>query len=284
MEIRKNFLHWTAAAAALLLLPPSLAAQQQSAIIRGLVAGADGRPVADATVSLLDHLGSPVAVTRTEFTGRFRLDDVPPGTYTLLAEAPPQQSDARVVTVRAALPVDVELTLTARLSESVIVQGTSEAPPVTTRMTIAGEALRQLPTRLPSRGVQQLLATLPGWASEDNGLLHVRGVDDGFLYVEDGVPVYDPDGVWNLFKTHGIGAVVWDWSSLSHVLPNLKTFKWADIPVGDKGMHTVAVFDKDGRFIVTFGQYPRSGGVYIDGMLIDEHVVVISKFNRVNLP
>jgi len=35
------------------------------------------------------------------------------------------------------------------------------------------------------------LATLPGWASEDNGLLHVRGVDDGFLYVQDGVPVYD---------------------------------------------------------------------------------------------
>ena len=35
------------------------------------------------------------------------------------------------------------------------------------------------------------MATLPGWATEDNGLLHVRGIDDGFLYVIDGVPVYE---------------------------------------------------------------------------------------------
>ena len=70
-------------------------------------------------------------------------------------------------------------------------EGAAEAPAVTTRTTVAGDALRQMPTRLPSRGVQQSLATLPGWSSEDNGMLHVRGVDDGVVYVEDGVPVYD---------------------------------------------------------------------------------------------
>ncbi|MGH9255847.1 MAG: TonB-dependent receptor, partial [Vicinamibacterales bacterium] len=191
LAIRTKGLHGIAVVAAMLLLQSALAAQQQSAIIRGLVAGADGQPVAGATVTLLDHLGSRVGATRTEANGRFRLEEVPPGSYTLLAEAPPQQSDARIVTVRAALPIDVELTLATRIAESVIVQGASEAPPVTTRITIAGEALRQMPTRLPSRGVQQVLTTLPGWAGEDNGLLHVRGVDDGVLYVEDGVPVYD---------------------------------------------------------------------------------------------
>jgi len=190
MAMKTGFL-LSVVTATILLLPVSLAAQQQSAIIRGLVAGTDGQPVAHATVTLLDQLGSQVAATRTQADGRFRLEDVAPGTYTLLAESPPQRSDARIVTVQAALPLDVELTLAARIAESVIVQGTTEAPPVTTRMTIAGEALRQMPTRLPSRGMQQMLATLPGWASEDNGLLHVRGVDDGFLYVEDGVPVYD---------------------------------------------------------------------------------------------
>ena len=39
--------------------------------------------------------------------------------------------------------------------------------------------------------LQDVVATLPGWATEDNGLLHSRGVDDGFLYVVDGVPVYE---------------------------------------------------------------------------------------------
>ena len=36
-----------------------------------------------------------------------------------------------------------------------------------------------------------MLATVPGWGSEDNGLLHVRGVDEGVLYVVDGVPSYE---------------------------------------------------------------------------------------------
>ncbi len=172
------------------LIPGALAAQPQSAIIRGRVAGADGQPVAGAAVTLLDRLGSPIAATQTEADGSFQLENVPPGTYTLLAEAPPQRSDARVVAVQTPLPIDVQLTLAAHVAESVIVQGTAEAQ-VTTRMTIAGDAIRQLPTRMPSRGVQQVLATLPGWGSEDNGLLHVRGVDDGVLYVEDGLPVYD---------------------------------------------------------------------------------------------
>ena len=180
-----------AVAAAMLFATAPLLAQQQSATIRGTVTGPDGQAFPGATVTLLDQLGTRIAATETQPTGRFLFEQVAPGTYTLFAEAPPQRSDARVVTVQAALPIEVALTLAAHLAETVVVEGTAEAPPVTTRVTIAGDALRQMPTRLPSRGVQQLLATLPGWASEDNGVLHVRGVDDGVLYVEDGVPVYD---------------------------------------------------------------------------------------------
>src|SRR5205823_6726064 len=192
-----------AVAAALLFSPAPLWAQQQSAAIRGLVTGPDGLAFPDATVTLLDQLGSRIAVTHTESTGRFLFEQVAPGTYTVFAEAPPgipsaadalaspQRSDARVVTVQGALPIEIALTLAPHIAETVVVEGTAEAPTVTTRTTVAGDALRQMPTRLPSRGVQQLLATLPGWSSEDNGVLHVRGVDEGVLYVEDGVPVYD---------------------------------------------------------------------------------------------
>jgi outer membrane receptor protein involved in Fe transport len=185
-----QILRW-ALGAAILFAPMPLMAQQQSASIRGLVTGPDGQAFADAMVTLLDQLGSGIAVTHTEPTGRFLFEQVAPGTYTVFAEALSQRSDARVVTVQAALPIDVALRLAPHLAETVVVEAAAEAPAVTTRVTMGGDALRQLPTRLPSRGVQQLLATLPGWASEDNGVLHVRGVDDGVLYVEDGVPVYD---------------------------------------------------------------------------------------------
>ena len=182
---------WWIAMAVLTLWVPGLGAQQQSAIIRGVVSGVDGQAVTGATVTLLDRVGASLASTHTDASGRFQFEEVPPGSYTLFAEATPQRSDARIVTVQGALPIDVQLTLVDGIAESVIVRGGAEAPPVTTRITIGGETLRQMPTRLPSRAVQQALATLPGFASEDNGLLHVRGVDDGFLYVEDGVPVYD---------------------------------------------------------------------------------------------
>lgn len=177
-------------ATALLLHPALASAQQQSALVRGRVYGPDGRPVAAATVTLLDQRGTPVSRTETAAGGGFRLEDVSPGRYTLFAEGAAGGASARVLTVTGALPIAVELTLGTQIIESVVVRG-SDGPSVTTRTTVAGEALRQSPTRLSSQGVPQLLATLPGWASEDNGLLHVRGVDDGILYVEDGVPIYD---------------------------------------------------------------------------------------------
>ena len=185
-----TFRKW-AIVAAVALLPATLVAQQQSAVVRGIVTGVDRQVIPDVTVVLLDQLGSRVALTKTEPDGRFRFQDVPPGTYTVIADAASNRSSGHVVAVQGALPVDVELTLVGRIAQNVVVEGSAEPPPVAARTTIAGDALRQLPTRLASRGVQHMLATLPGWTSEDNGLLHVRGVDDGFLYVQDGIPIHD---------------------------------------------------------------------------------------------
>ena len=215
--MKKRLLLQVLVTAGAMLCPPPAMSQQQSAIIRGVVSGADGQPVVGAEVTLLDHLGTPVTATRSEDNGRFRFEQVPPGTYTLFAEATSQRSDARIITVQRALPIDVQLTLAPRLAESIVVRGDEDAPPVTTRITIAGETLRQIPTRLPGRAVQQMLATLPGFSSEDDGLLHVRGVDDGFLYVEDGVPVYDR--LDNLFGIAPDAASIGSMSVLTGYIP-----------------------------------------------------------------
>ena len=66
-------------------------------------------------------------------------------------------------------------------------------------MTLSGDAVRRAPARVRSRGLQDAIATTPGWSTEDNGLLHVRGIDDGFLYVIDGMPVYERiDGLFGV--------------------------------------------------------------------------------------
>ena len=174
-------------------------AQLQQGRIDGRVLGPDGSPVDGAVVTLLDGLGNPLASVISQ-AGQFGLTNVAPGTYSLRADAPPLSALLQTLTVGGALPVQVELRMSAVLTEQIVVQGEQPGPgSTTTRITLAGDAVRRAPARLRSRGLQDAIATTPGWATEDNGLLHVRGVDDGILYVVDGVPVYERlDGLFGV--------------------------------------------------------------------------------------
>jgi outer membrane receptor for ferrienterochelin and colicin len=191
---------WGILGVALVLLVPAYGvAQIQHATIVGVVVGPDGSPIADARVTLLDQLGNPVTSVAAP-NGQFRIVNVSPGTYSLRADAPPLRAQLRALTVLGALPITVELRLSAVLAEQVSVSGElDQSVTTTTRVTLAGDAVRRAPIRISSRGLQDAVATTPGWATEDNGLLHARGVDDGFLYVVDGVPIYE-----RLDTLHGV--------------------------------------------------------------------------------
>jgi outer membrane receptor protein involved in Fe transport len=178
-------------------LAGSAAAQVQSGAIVGTVVAPDGRPADGVTVTLVDSLGTPMNSVVTQ-SGNFRLANVAPGTYGLRAEAPPLRAVIAALAVADAIPVRVELRLAGVATEQIIVTA-GGLDQRTTRVTLAGDAVRRAPARVRSRGLQDAIATTPGWATEDNGLLHVRGVDDGFLYVIDGVPVYERiDGLFGV--------------------------------------------------------------------------------------
>lgn len=182
-------------------IPSYAAAQLQLTTIDGTARGPDGTPVAGAVVMLLDGLGSALKTVTTTAEGRFRLANVAPGTYTLQADAAPLHATLRALTIGGALPIALELRMSPVVAEQVIVRSEDFAQPgsTATRITLSGDAVRRAPARVQSRGLQDAIATAPGWATEDNGLLHVRGVDDGFLYVIDGVPVYDRlDGLFGV--------------------------------------------------------------------------------------
>jgi len=185
-------------AAVLLVAGPAGAAQLQQGTITGTVVDPDGRPVAGISITLLDELGQPVMSVMAGGDGQYRLANVAPGTYGLSADREPLRATVEAVHVTGALPVTVDLRLSAVLAEQITVR--AEEPAATkTEITLAGETIRRAPARLRSRGLQDAIATTPGWAGEDNGLLHVRGVDDGFLFVIDGVPVYERiDGLFGV--------------------------------------------------------------------------------------
>ena len=183
--------HLTSSHSGSFCLPPCLSAQLQQGSIFGTIVGPNGAAIDRADVTLIDQLGNAVTSV-TASNGEFRISNVPPGSYSLRADAPPFQAIVNKLTVSDALPIEIQLRLSAVLSEQVVVTDEASQPVSTaTRVTLAGDAVRRAPIRISSRGLQDAIATTPGFATEDNGLLHARGVDDGFLYVIDGVPMYE---------------------------------------------------------------------------------------------
>ena len=180
------------------LASPALAQLQQGTIVGSLV-GPNGVAINEARVTLFDQLGNAVT-TVTAINGQFRLTNVATGSYSLKAEAAPFEAVVQTLTVADALPITLELKLSAALAEQVNVTAETNQPVTTaTRTTLGGDSVRRAPIRISSRGLQDAIATTPGWATEDNGLMHARGVDDGFLYVVDGVPMYE-----RMDSAHGI--------------------------------------------------------------------------------
>ena len=170
--------------------PAPALAQLQVAVLQGQVVDPQSQPLAHATVQLQDPSGHAVRSALTSSDGRFRLDDVAPGSYVIRIEVDGAPVLTRPLVVRGSLPVELTLQTGMAVAESIVVRGDAGANTTEHPWSLAGETVRDVGEPLPGQRVQGALASLPGWMAEDNGLLHVRGVDDGLLYVQDGIPVY----------------------------------------------------------------------------------------------
>ncbi len=166
-------------------------AQLQLARIQGLLLDVQGQPMAGAAVQLTDPLGGSIDSQTSDPAGRFVFSGVAPGRYALRAVSAGEDSLIYPLSVDAGLPIDVTLRFPPRVTGTVVVEAPLARDAVTSRASVAGASVDLVPVRIGARGIQEVVATLPGWATEDNGLIHIRGIDDGFLYVVDGVPVYE---------------------------------------------------------------------------------------------
>jgi len=169
-----------------------LHAQPRRATIQGDVAVLGSAPLPDIAIVLLAEGGETLATAMTDASGRYEIRDVAPGRYGLRATI-----GTRQVVEWITVGLDPRMTVSLRLEPPEFgfplytVSGSLEDEFTRIQSTLDGEILRDLPARLQTRALPQAIASLPGFAEEDNGLLHVRGVDDGVLYVEDGIPIYD---------------------------------------------------------------------------------------------
>jgi outer membrane receptor protein involved in Fe transport len=175
----------------LVVLGPAEAfAQLQVARLRGRVIDSQSQGIARATVLLQDPSGNAIRAAATATDGSFQIADVAPGSYLIRVELGGVVVLTRALVVLGSLPVELTLQTGLAVAESIVVQGDAGSNTAEHPWSLAGDAVREVAEPLPSQRVQAALASLPGWMAEDNGLLHVRGVDDGLLYVQDGIPVY----------------------------------------------------------------------------------------------
>jgi outer membrane receptor protein involved in Fe transport len=173
------------------MAPLAVVAQVQLSRLDGVVLDAAGRPVAGVDVTVSDPLGATVRRATTDPSGRFLIVDLAPGRYRLAVDGGGAATSPVPLAIADGLPASVTLHVPPAFRDAVVVESARPAASIATRTSLGAESIARTPGRAGSRRLQDVVATLPGWATEDNGLLHSRGVDDGFLYVVDGVPVYE---------------------------------------------------------------------------------------------
>ena len=173
----------------------SARAQIQIGTVRGTVADPTRARLPHAKVTLEHPVSGFHRLTTTDQLGEFVFNNVPFAPHTLRVEVPGFQSLERVVYVRSNIPVVLEIGLNvAGVIQRVAVEAESrllEKDSPSTETALGQSLIQRWPGARPSADLQELVATVAGWSAGDNGLLHARGVDDGFLFVADGIPLSD---------------------------------------------------------------------------------------------
>lgn len=178
--------------AACTLLPVTPAsAQIRTSSITGVVEDPAGARVAAQPVDVMDPATGQHWRALTDATGVFAVGPLPHGRYTLTvwAAAGFRAYTADAV-VRSNLPtvVNVRLSLAA-FDDSQVVSARIDALPFTTRSELRLNGMMAVLPAQRATSLAYLIAGAPGIARAHNALVHVRGVEDGLLYVVDGVPV-----------------------------------------------------------------------------------------------
>lgn len=180
--------------AASVLFGFSIVAQTRIGTIQGTVKDPAGALVAGATVTLTQPVTGYHQSAQTDAQGSFRLINVPFNTYTLHVVGQGFQPAEESIDLESAVPsnVDFKLTLSGvanevNVTESALVENDKTSSDTDINQTV----IERQAGAAPSRGMEAIVASAPGFATDDNGRMHPRGSESQVQYVIDGVPVTD---------------------------------------------------------------------------------------------
>ena len=171
--------------------------------IRGKITDPSGAVVAGATVSLSNDLTLYRREAKASASGEFQFTNIPPNVYHLEVDAAGFQHYHHDLTVRSAVPVNLEIALaieTQRASVAV----TSEAPLIETTPSAHADVDNTLFSKMPTASIASGLSDIitlstPAVVADSDGFFHSLGDHAQMALSIDNQPITDQQG--SLFST-----------------------------------------------------------------------------------
>lgn len=171
--------------------------------LQGKVTDPSGAVLAGAVVTLSNDLTLYRQETKTSASGQFSFTNIPPNVYHFEIDTPGFQRYHRDLTVRSAVPVELEIGLSlAAQRETVAV--TSEAELLETTPTAHVDADRELFSKMPTASIATGLSDIitlstPAVVADSDGFFHSLGDHAQMALSIDNQPITDQQG--SLFST-----------------------------------------------------------------------------------
>ncbi len=171
--------------------------------IRGKVADPSGAVVAGATVRLFNDLTLYRREAVASASGEYQFTNIPPNVYHLEADAAGFQHYHSDLSVRSAVPVNVDIALALATQRSSVTVG-AEAPLMETTPSAHADADREVFSKLPETTIASGLSDIitlstPAVVADSDGFFHSLGDHAQMALSIDNQPITDQQG--SLFST-----------------------------------------------------------------------------------
>ena len=181
---------------ALLFFGPTVFAQARIGSIQGIVKDPGGALVPNAQITVTQPVTGYRQTTQTDAQGAFKLVNLPFNVYKVRAEAPGFQPIEESIDLESAVPQNLELSLSLEQTTAAVTITTEsgamlESDRTSSDTDIAQTILERPVGAAPSRAIESIVASTPGFVTDDNGRMHPRGSESQVQYVVDGVPITD---------------------------------------------------------------------------------------------
>lgn len=182
--------------ALLFILQPAVPGQARIGSVQGVVKDPTGALVPDARITVTQPVTGYRQTTQTDAVGFFKLVNLPFNTYKVRVEAAGFQLKEESIDLETTVPLNLDLALSLEQTTAAVTITAGGAAMLETDRTssdtdISQSILERPLGAVPSRGIESIVSSTPGFVTDDNGRMHPRGSESQVQYVVDGVPVTD---------------------------------------------------------------------------------------------